>query len=193
MRILPPALAAAFAAACGLTGGAPPVISVLPEFEMSAVGPATETPFGRRDLLGKVWIADFVYTRCAGPCPLLTRRLSALSRRLPAGVGLLTVTVDPDGDSAQRLRAYAAAYGADARRWVFLRGSPADTYRLLYAGFRLPVSTDPRAPAGARVLHSTRLALIDRAGAVRGFYDGLSDADASAAAGDARRLLEADS
>jgi protein SCO1/2 len=179
-------------AACGRRRP-PEALAVLPEFSMTAVGPAGETPFGRKDLLGKAWVVDFVYTRCAGPCPLLTERLGRLAAVLPPEVGLLSVTVDPEGDTPERLRSYAKAYGADPRRWVFLRGTLQQTYELLYAGFRLPVSIDPGAAPGARAVHSTRFVLVDKKGAIRGFYDGLGDMDNAALARDARRILEVDS
>lgn len=180
--------AALLAAAC--RPRPPQVLFVLPDFRMSAVGAAGERPFGRADLLGRVWIADFVYTRCSGPCPLLSQSLARVASGLPPEVGLLTISVDPEGDTPERLRAYAKAYGADERRWVFLRGTPAQTYQLLFAGFRLTMSTDPKAAPEARVLHSTRFALIDKAGAIRGYYDGLADYDNAVLARDARRLLE---
>lgn len=168
-------------------------LATLPDFALTAVGAEGETPFGLADMRGKVWIADFIFTRCAGPCPLMTARLAALGERLPPQVSLLTVSVDPVGDTPERLRAYARHHGADARRWVFLRGDVPSTYRLLYSGFRLPMSTDPAAAPESRVLHSTRFVLVDRAGAVRGYYDALSDLDNDALARDARRLLEAGS
>lgn len=185
-------MASVLAAACGKPS-APEVLAVLPDFTMSAVGTKGESPFGRKDMLGRVWVADFIFTRCGGPCPLLSTRLSELSRVLAPEVGLLSVTVDPEGDTPERLRAYARSYGADPRRWVFLRGSSADTYRLLYAGFRQPMSVNPKAPAENRVSHSTRFVLIDTKGSIRGFYDGLSDEDTAVVARDARRLLEAGS
>ncbi len=192
MRAILVGLSLAFACACARRS-APPVLAVLPDFAMTAVGPAAEVPFGRKDMLGKVWVADFVYTRCSGPCPLLTERLGKLGALLPAEVGLLTVTVDPEADTPSRLRAYAEGYGCDPRRWVFLRGTVAQTYELLYSGFRLPMSIDPKAAAQTRVMHSTRFVLVDKNGAIRGFYDGLGDLDNDVLARDARRLLEVDS
>ncbi len=186
--------AAALAAACGPRDRAvPEILGVLPEFSMTAVGPLGVTPFGRGDMLGKVWVADFIFTRCAGPCPLLSERMSKLAVSLPPPVRLLTVSVDPEGDTPQRLRAYARRYAANPDRWVFIRGGVKDTYRLVYAGFRLPMSTDPGAPPETRVAHSTRFALVDQNGGIRGFYDGLSDLDQAALIRDARRLLEAGS
>ena len=180
-------------AVAGLLGGCASnrePLAVLPDFTMSAIGPRAVAPFARRDMLGKVWIADFIFTHCAGPCPLLSSRLAALGRELPPSVGLMTIAVDSRGDTPERLRAYASRYAAEPGRWVFLRGTPEETYRLLYAGFRLPVSTDPSAPDELRATHSTRFVLLDAQGAIRGYYDGLSDSDNAAIARDARRLLE---
>ena len=168
----------------------PQVVAVLPEFSMTAVGPAATTPFGRADLLGKVWVADFIFTRCSGPCPLMSETMNRLAKSLPAEVRLLTVSVDPEGDTPERLRAYARRYAADPVRWIFVRGEIKATYDLLYAGFRLPISIDPAAAAEVRVSHSTRFALIDQNGAVRGFYDALNDLDNAALVRDASRLLE---
>jgi cytochrome oxidase Cu insertion factor (SCO1/SenC/PrrC family) len=178
----------ALCSACAPRGGEP--LAVLPDFAMTAVGQERDAPFTRRDLLGRVWIADFVFTRCGGPCPVLTTRLAALGKRLPDTVGLLTVSVDPEGDTPERLRAYARSHGARDGRWVFLRGDARQTYRLMYAGFRLPMSTDPSAAPETRVTHSTRLALVDKRGRVRAFYDGLDEGVEETLARDARRLDE---
>lgn len=180
-------LASAALCACGRRA---PEYQALPDFTMTAVGPEKETPFTKADMLGRPWVVDFVFTRCSGPCPLLSKRMAELSDRLPPEVGLLTVTVDPDGDTPDRLRAYAKAYGARPGRWVFVRGGVKETYELMYAGFRLPISTDPGAQPGSRVVHSTRLVLVDGRGMIRGYYDGLGDSDAESLTRDARRLLE---
>lgn len=182
--------AAALAAACGRHRGLP-VLAVLPDFTMTSVTPSGEAPFGRSDMAGRVWVADFIFTRCAGPCPLLSERMKRLGMSLPPEVRFLTVSVDPEGDTPDRLRAYARRYAAAPDRWTFLRGGIEETYRLLYAGFRLPMSTDPARPAESRVSHSTRFALVDRGGAIRGYYDALDDLENAALIRDARRLLEA--
>ena len=173
--------------ACGRRA---PEYAVLPDFALTAVGPEKETPFTKADMLGRPWVVDFVFTRCSGPCPLLSKRMAELAETLPPQVGLLTVTVDPDGDTPERLRAYAKAYGARPGRWVFVRGGVKETYELMYAGFRLPISTDPGAQPGRRVVHSTRFVLVDGSGTIRGYYDGLGDSDAESLTRDARRLLE---
>ncbi len=180
------------ACAVAFTGACVPrqPLAVLPDFTMTAVGPRDTAAFGRKDLLGKVWIVNFIFTRCAGPCPLLSERLAALGRELPASVGQLTVAVDSEGDTPERLRTYAKRYEAEPERWLFLRGTPSQTYHLLYAGFRLPLSVNPSAPDSQRAAHSARFVLLDSNGAIQGYYDGLSDLDNATLARDAKRLLE---
>lgn len=172
---------------------APRPILALPDFSMTAVGPANVKTFSRRDLIGRDWIAEFVFTRCSGPCPALTERAAKVAEGLPASVGVLCVTVDPEGDTPERLREYAARRGLTSERWVFLRGTTEQTYQLLFAGFRVPMSTRPDAPPEARVAHSTRFVLVDKSANVRGYYDGLSELGTALLARDARRLAEAGS
>jgi protein SCO1 len=176
-------------AACGRARVSREPLATLPDFSMTAIAEG-EAPFGLKQMLGRVWVADFIFTRCGGPCPLLSQRMQALSTQLPPQIGLLTVSVDPEGDTPERIRKYAKNYGADPRRWVFLRGTPEDTYRLMYAGFRQPLSVDPGAQPEARAMHSTQLVLVDRRGGIRGFYSGFSNEDMARLSADARRLEE---
>ncbi len=171
----------------------PDVLATVPDFRMTSVEAKGESPFGRERMLGRVWIVDFIYTSCAGPCPLMTESMARLSRELPEGVGFISVSVDPEGDTPARLREYARAHAAGSARWLFLRGGGEETYRLAFAGFRMPFSADPKSPAALRVTHGMRFILVDARGGIRGYYDGLSDAGLEALSRDARRLLEAGS
>lgn len=143
----------------------------LPDFRMTAVTAKGEAPLGRDDLLGRPWVASFIYTRCAGPCPLITAEMAHLQAALPEGIRLVTFTVDPEQDDPETLRRYARRFGAKGDRWVFLRGEKGPLYKLMYEGFRLPLVEDPGAPEGYRVTHSTRFVLVDAKGVVRGTYD----------------------
>lgn len=107
--------------------------------------------------------------------------MAALQRELPASVGLVSFTVDPDYDNPERLKAYAARFGAKPGRWFFATGPKARLYSLLTNGFKLPVAENPGAPAGQRVIHSTKFTLVDSRGFVVGYYD-------SDDVGDLRRL-----
>jgi cytochrome oxidase Cu insertion factor (SCO1/SenC/PrrC family) len=140
------------------------------------------TTVRKGDLLGNVWVASFVFTRCTGPCPQVTTTMARLQSDLPAdsdNIRLVTFTVDPDHDRPAELSRYAENFHADPKRWLFLTGSQADIYRLLREGFCVPVEQntgDARQP-GNEVMHSPRLVVVDRKGHVRGYFLGIVEAD----------------
>ncbi len=134
------------------------------------------------DLLGKVWVASFVFTRCTGPCPQVTGTVARLQGELAGVPDLLfvTFTVDPEHDDPAELTRYADAFGADAQRWLFLTGKQEEIYRLLREGFHVPVQQNegPDREPGREVLHSPRLVVVDKRGHVRGYFDGIRDSRA---------------
>jgi len=107
----------------------------------------------RSDLLGTVWVANFIYTQCTDTCPLQSARMAALQRDFPGEQSLrfLSITVDPKRDTPAVLDRYASRYEADRERWWFLTGDKQAIYALIQEGFRLSVEdpTDAAAPAAA--------------------------------------------
>ena len=133
-------------------------------------------PFGSAQLSGKIWIADFVYTTCPGPCPMISSRMSELQKPLEkTDVHLVSFSVDPEKDTPQVLRGYADKLQADPKRWDFLTGTKSAIYKLSHDGFKLAVS-DGSGEQGIPV-HSTRMVLVDRHRNIRGYYDA-TEADA---------------
>ncbi len=167
---------------------APKPQRALPDFSLTAVTVDGTSPFDARALRGRVWIADFVYTRCAGPCPLLTANMQGLQKRLPKSIGLLSFTVDPDHDSPEVLNVYARQFKADPQRWFFLTGEKADLIRLVRDGFLLPVVENAAAQEGEKIAHSTKFVLIDADARVRGWYDGDDAAALEKLEADAKKL-----
>ncbi len=94
----------------------------------------------KSDLLGKVWIASFVFTRCTAGCPQISTTMQKLQKDLARypDVRLVTFTVDPKNDDRQTLNDYAKNYDADPERWLFLTGDEAEIYPLLATSFHLP-------------------------------------------------------
>ena len=174
-RLLAVALAAASLAGCYAP---PPTFGELPDFSLSAVSAGTAAkPISRADLLGRVWVTDFIFTHCEGPCPALSNDMARLQKDLPARVGLLTITVDPERDDAKVLSEYAKHFGADPDRWLFVTGPQGAVVDLLTRGFKLPAFKDAKAPSGRRVTHSTRLVLVDAKGRLRGYFDGQDEGE----------------
>jgi len=133
-------------------------------------------PFGSSQLAGKIWIADFVYTSCPGPCPIISSRMSELQKPLErTDVHLVSFSVDPERDTPDVLRGYAEKLQADPKRWDFLTGSKSTIYKLSHEGFKLAVSDG--SDAEGIPVHSTRMVLVDRHGEIRGYYDA-TEADA---------------
>ena len=146
-------------------------------------------PISRASLAGSVWIADFIFTRCAGQCPLLSMEMAKLERTLRGmpGVRFVSFSVDPAYDTPERLAAYAAHYGADTDRWRFVTGEPAAVTSLIQQGFHLALGTSESAKEP--ITHSVRLVLIDRRGSIRGYYDATDPRAMAALHDDARRLV----
>ncbi|MCR4295768.1 MAG: SCO family protein [Elusimicrobia bacterium] len=167
---------------------APKPVKPLPDFSLTAVTVDGTSPFDLRTMRGRAWIADFIFTRCTGPCPLLTANMAGLQKRLPRSIGLLSFTVDPDHDSPEVLTLYARKFSADPQRWFFLTGEKAELIRLVRDGFLLPIVENAAAVPGERFTHSTKFVLIDEEGNVRGWYDGADDAALDKLAADAQRL-----
>ncbi len=164
-----------------------PVIGSVPEFSLTEAGGATVR---REDLLGKVWIASFLFTRCGEACPMMMRHEVSLQADLPLrdDLRLVSFSVDPDWDVPQVLRDYARTFGADRTRWLFLTGDKRQIYHLTIDGFRLGVQeADPAKEMP--ILHSTKLVLVDRHGAIRGYYDSSDEAELSKLVRDARQVL----
>jgi len=133
-------------------------------------------PFGSAQLAGKIWIADFIYTTCPGPCPMISSRMSELQKPLEkTDVHLVSFSVDPDKDTPQVLRSYAEKWQAEPGRWDFLTGPKSAIYKLSHDSFKLAVSDG--SDAQGIPVHSTRMVLVDRHGQIRGYYDA-TEADA---------------
>ncbi len=132
--------------------------------------------FTEKNLEGRPWIINFIFTRCSGPCPVLTRNFVQLQNKLPSKAGLLTITVDPEHDTPQILKEYAERSGADPSRWTFLTGPKDKVYALIRDNLlNAAISNDNAKGVGESFIHSQRFVLLDGAGHMRGFYDGESD------------------
>jgi cytochrome oxidase Cu insertion factor (SCO1/SenC/PrrC family) len=126
--------------------------------------------FGSAQLTGKIWIADFIYTTCPGPCPMISGRMSELQKPLEkTDVHLVSFSVDPEKDTPEVLRGYAEKLQAELGRWDFLTGPKSAIYRLSHDGFKLAVAD--ASDAQGLPVHSTRMVLVDRNGQIRGYYD----------------------
>ena len=154
-------------------GGPPPVLFEIPDFSLTNQAGLTVT---RDSLRGQVWIADIIFTRCAGPCPKMTARMGELQSALPAHspVQLVTLTTDPENDTPAVLKRYADRFGAREGSWQFLTGAKPELARLAIEGLKLTaLDKDPtqRENDTDFFIHSTIFVLVDQHGRVRGSFE----------------------
>jgi protein SCO1 len=150
-------------AACVHRASSLPVYFDVPEFQLTA---QDGQPFDSKVLAGKIWVADFIYTNCPGPCPRMTSQMHEVQNailKLP-DVKLVSFTIDPARDTPQVLAAYAKTHGALPEHWYFLTGPPSTLQKLDRDTFKL-------GNVDATLEHSTRFVLVDRQSRIRGYYD----------------------
>jgi protein SCO1/2 len=173
--------------------GAPPlpVLGTVPPFRLTERSGRTTS---LDDLRGAPWIADFIFTRCAGTCPLLTASMARLQGKLPAAGDspprLVSFSVDPAYDTPEVLRSYAERFRADPNRWLFLTGERAALHDLIRNGFLLSVaeSEGGRADPNEMITHSDRFVLVDARGRIRGYYHGTEEESVERLVADVERL-----
>ncbi len=117
-------------------------------------------------LKNRPWVADFIFTRCPGPCPIMTANLAALQAKLPDAVRLVSFSLDPEYDTPEVLRAYGEKYNADPTRWHFLTGNAEVIHQLADA---MKIAAQ-RAPNPIDIQHGTHFVLVNPDGKVHGYY-----------------------
>lgn len=130
---------------------------------------------------GKIHVASFFFTRCGTICPKISSQLTRVQDvfRDKPDIIFLSFSVDPEHDKPEQLKAYAKRYEAIPGKWYFLTGDKAQIYTLAQHGYFLPV-VDHGVSYGKpdeTFIHSEKLVLVDKAGNIRGFYDGTDKKD----------------
>lgn len=167
-------IAVAFALSHSSARKSLPVYSSAGEFSLTnQLGRAVSA----RDLAGRIWLADVIFSRCPAQCLRLTKKMSVLQKRLAGlpDVRLVSLTIDPVYDTPEILQRYAAPFGAPADQWLFLTGDKREIVRLAVDGLKFSaVDKDPaqRESINDLFIHSTQFALVDGRGRVRGWFDG---------------------
>ena len=127
------------------------------------------------DLSNHVWIADIIFTRCAGNCPIMSTQMKSLQDALPSSsqAKLVTLTTDPDYDKPSILKRYGEHYGADFQRWTFLTGEKGELAGLATGSLKLgstPVPPQDRTNSVDLFVHSTIFVVVDKQARLRGSF-----------------------
>ena len=157
-----------------------PVLGSIPEFNMTD---SRGEPFGYNDLQGNIWVADFIFTTCAGPCPVMSSEMAVVHQEFIEDEKIKTVsyTVNPDNDTPEVLADYAERYNANTEQWHFLTAPYEDIQSIIANGFKMGDMEEI-------VFHSTRFALVDKEMNIRGYYIGTETEDIEKLKKDIRRL-----
>jgi protein SCO1 len=156
-------LSAALLAACGRQKEPLSRYQAIPDFTLTAQDGGEF--HSAEKLKGHIWVANFIFTTCQGPCPRMSSQMRQLQGRLKnrPDIKFVSFTVDPENDTPPVLAKYAEAYSAEEDRWFFLTGPEATLSELARENFMLGT-------VDGSLNHSTRFILIDRAGYVRKYY-----------------------
>src|SRR5258706_8079545 len=106
-----------------------PNFGAVPGFSLTS---EENKPVTRNSLIGKVSLLDFIFTDCAGTCPVMSMKmkdLQAVVRNEPA-IQLISVSVDPETDTPEVLKNYAGQHDALPGKWTFLTGNKDSIYSL---------------------------------------------------------------
>jgi protein SCO1/2 len=153
-RVLPPEL---------------PVIAVVPEFEMIS---ENGQRFGSKDLKGKTYLANFIFSRCPTACPRMLGDLQKVQKRIKGTghkVSIVSFTVDPLYDNEKVLFDLARKYDANPHVWTFLtKNNEEELFTLYKDGFKVGVEKNPQDLFD--IAHSEKIVLVDEVGQIRGYY-----------------------
>ena len=146
-----------------------PIIGKIPAFDLVD---QNSKQFTLENLEGNVWLADFIFTTCSGPCPIMTERMGMVQHDLleTEKLKFVSFTVNPDYDTPDVLKKYAQRFDADVGSWSFVTGKYEQIQELIVEGFKM-------GDVEEIVFHSTRFALVDHEGNLRGYYSGTEPAE----------------
>jgi protein SCO1 len=168
-----------------------PIYGALPAFQLNDQNNRTTT---LESLRGQIWVADVIFTRCAGQCLIMSAHMKDLQSAVPPGLPIkfVSFTSDPAYDTPAILQKYAGRYGAQDGRWLFLTGDKATLRRAAVEGLKLTVldkAPGEQETAHDLFIHSAKFVLIDKSGRIRGYYDGETPDGAAQALAAAKTLI----
>ena len=150
-------------------------------------------PFSLTNLLGHVWVADVIFSRCPISCEQMSRRMRALQDEFArrAGLKFVSLTADPEFDTPSVLQHYAERHAANPARWHFLTGPKKDVYHLAVDGLKFVVldKTEQKETPDDLFIHSTQFVLVDKQGHIRGYFEATDEEERAQLALAVRKLL----
>lgn len=149
-----------------------PLLFETPSFELIDTGGQL---FPSSRLKGHAWLVDFIFSRCGGPCPLMSKKLGQVQRELKkrgllgsdSRIRLVSITVDPEYDTPEVLAAYAERWEANPSVWHFLTGPSATVREVVEGGFKTALNSAQSSGQIPEINHGTAFLLVGPDGWVR--------------------------
>ena len=146
-----------------------------------------------KDVAGKVRVVEYFFTTCKGICPKMNENMAKVYERYRYNdeVLIMSHTVDPENDTVQAMKAYSEKFHADPKHWMFLTGDKKELYDIARYSYLINADDDTTGISIDKdFIHDNHYTLVDREGAIRGFYDGLKDAEVKQLITDIKLLLD---
>jgi protein SCO1 len=146
----------------------------------------------RQDVKGKLNVVEYFFTTCKGICPKMNENMRNVyaAYRGNKDVLILSHTVDPVKDTVATMKAYSLKFDADPAQWMFLTGDKKQLYDMARNSYLVTAADDTASiDIKSDFIHTNRFVLVDRAGRIRGSYDGTSKTDINLLIGDIQSLL----
>jgi protein SCO1 len=150
-----------------------PVIGQIADFTLTNQNRQVTT---LADLSNHVWVADIIFTRCAGPCPRMTAQMKSVQDLLPTAseAKLVTLTTDPDYDTPPVMKRYGERFNADFKRWTFLTGTKQEIAALASGSLKLsavPVKLEDQKSVADLFIHTTIFVVVDKHAQLRACFE----------------------
>ena len=181
--------AAAFAHHDQLRGLAPDRPRRLGDFVLTDATGRTVT---QAELADKFLVVSFLFTSCSLTCPEVSRRMAEIQRLTAtnADVRLLSLTMDPRSDTPPVLARWGARFGADTNRWFLLTGGKAQLHGLIGTSFLATDTNNPFVSMPGNFTGTERIAVVDRQGRTRVYFDGLRAETPATVVAEIKRLRQ---
>ena len=128
--------------------------------------------FTNKDLDGKIYIADFFFTSCAGICPIMTKNMFEIQKEFINDplIKIVSHTVHPEKDSVVVLNEYAKLNNIDSKKWHLLTGDKKELYDIARKGYFAVSKVDENIQDA--FIHTENFILVDNNQRIRGVYNG---------------------
>lgn len=144
----------------------------------------------RDDMRGKILAVSFLFTSCSLTCPEVSKRMAEIQNLTATNndVRLLSLTVDPRTDTPAVLAKWGERFGADMNRWFLLTGDKAQLHWLIGTSFLATETNNPFNSMPGNFAGTERIAVVDKRGNIRAYYDGLRVETPTAVAAEIEKL-----